>query len=162
LTDICSSSSCFRSFNRTSPARSFSLLPLPSLSYHASSASPGSHADDATDAHAHNHHIDPPLSVPIESLETPHHIHPSHSHHAHSHSHEFDINTVDSPTVPGGVEKRFKDVEASSEGGETVDSVPSTAEASAQLVAVAVLEFGVIFHRSVVTRIVRRMWLMRG
>ncbi|KAL0240294.1 hypothetical protein I308_106544 [Cryptococcus tetragattii IND107] len=99
-----------------------------------------SHAHDETDAHAHSHNREPPLGVDITAPAPDHHIHPSHSnitsdphgHHRHSVSNEKD-----------------KDLEAASEIS-TVNQLPSQAEAAAQLIAVAVLEFGVVLHSVII------------
>lgn len=90
-----------------------------------------SHNDDATDAHAHNHRIDPPLNVDISGQEAdPHHAHPS---------------------LRAGAEAERgipeKHDESSSDDDSTLNHLPSQAEAIAQLIAVGVLEFGVILHR---------------
>lgn len=104
-----------------------------------------SHADDATDAHAHNHRHDPPLAVDTSGPDHPGHVHPeaipeatandiestTHTHHGHAH-----VN-------------KEKDIEQGSDDS-SLNQLPSHAEIVAQLLAVAVLEFGVILHSIVI------------
>ncbi|WVQ84133.1 hypothetical protein IAT38_006280 [Cryptococcus sp. DSM 104549] len=97
-----------------------------------------SHAHDDTDAHAHTHSHDPPLDVDTSAPEAQHHIHPSRSH----------IQGENSPESLATNEKG-KDLESGSDV-ETVNQLPSQAEAAAQLVSVAVLEFGVILHSVII------------
>lgn len=78
-----------------------------------------SHAEDATDAHAHSHANEPPLGVDTSGPEHPLHGHPSHPH------------------IARDQEKAQDDDDAAS---------VSSAEAAAQLIAVGILEIGVIFH----------------
>ncbi|WRT64880.1 uncharacterized protein IL334_001816 [Kwoniella shivajii] len=105
-----------------------------------------SHAHDETDAHAHTHNHDPPLSVDTSVPAHQHHLHPSSSNiHSHSHAHE-DTD----PRLQAISEKHLKhDAESGSES-ETVNQLPSNAEATAQLVAVGVLEFGVVLHSIII------------
>ena len=86
-----------------------------------------SHHEAPQDAHAHSHRHDPPLDVQ-SSPESP----------------ESSLN-------PGqGQEKRYADIEAKGTGSaDDLSLMPSQAEAAAQLVGVAVLEFGVVLHRYV-------------
>ena len=93
--------------------------------------SPGSHDDDTTDAHAHSHRHQAPLNVDTSSPEHPLHGHPTHPHIAE-----------DAPNR----EKAVKDIETGSEGAPENGLSPA-AEGAAQLIAVAVLEFGVVLHR---------------
>ncbi|WVQ97945.1 hypothetical protein IAU59_005064 [Kwoniella sp. CBS 9459] len=104
-----------------------------------------SHAHDETDAHAHTHNHDPPLGVDTSIPAPPHHLHPSSSR-IHSHAHG-DLD----PQLAAISEKhqREKDVESGSDDV-SVNQLPSKAEAAAQLVAVAVLEFGVVLHSVII------------
>ncbi|WVW78585.1 hypothetical protein I302_100541 [Kwoniella bestiolae CBS 10118] len=102
-----------------------------------------SHAHDHTDAHAHDHAHDPPLSVDTTVPAPPHHLHPSASNiHAHADT---------DPQLQAASEKQLRkaDLESSSDV-DTINQLPSQAEASAQLVAVAVLEFGVVLHSVII------------
>lgn len=95
----------------------------------------GSHAHDETDAHAHTHDHEPPLGVDVTAPAPDHHIHPDHSNiTSHPHGHHR--------TSSG---EKGKDAESASDVS-TVNQLPSQAEAAAQLIAVAVLEFGVVLH----------------
>ncbi|WVN90695.1 uncharacterized protein L203_105937 [Cryptococcus depauperatus CBS 7841] len=97
------------------------------------------HAHDVTDAHSHNHANDPPLDVDTSALAPPHHIHPSHS----------NIAIDNHPTVTPS-EKNYKGDEEIGLDVDTVNQMPSQAEAAAQLVAVGVLEFGVVLHSVII------------
>ncbi|KAK8846850.1 hypothetical protein IAR55_005938 [Kwoniella newhampshirensis] len=107
-----------------------------------------SHAHDETDAHAHTHNHDPPLDVDTSAPEAPHHLPPAHSHphgHGHGHSHGAEEEKRNL--------RKKEDVETGSGSGSDVDTVnqlPSSAEAAAQLVAVGVLEFGVVLHSVII------------
>ncbi|RSH83844.1 high-affinity Zn(2+) transporter zrt1 [Saitozyma podzolica] len=96
-----------------------------------------SHNDDETDAHAHSHQHDPPLGVDTSGPDTPHHVHPSVSGHHHGHG--------EGPESP---QEKSRDLERSD--ASTINSLPSQAEAAAQLIAVAVLEFGVVLHSIII------------
>ncbi|KAL1405303.1 hypothetical protein Q8F55_008930 [Vanrija albida] len=96
-----------------------------------------SHAEDATDAHAHSHQHDPPLDVDTSGPESGMHVHPS-----RSHTHADDAHLAE--------EKHRKDVESASSHSDILEHDPSSAEATAQLIAVAVLEFGVMLHSVVI------------
>lgn len=89
-----------------------------------------SHHEAPQDAHAHSHRHDPPLDVQT-SPESP--------------------QSPESSLNPGqGQEKQYADIEAKGTGSEDdLSLMPSQAEAAAQLVGVAVLEFGVVLHRYV-------------
>ncbi|ORX34477.1 Zinc/iron permease [Kockovaella imperatae] len=91
-----------------------------------------SHNEDATDAHAHAHSPNrAPLDVDTSSPEHPLHGHPSHPHnHAET-------------------EDKRRDVEESSVD-KPINDLSSTAEGAAQLIAVAVLEFGVVLHSVII------------
>ncbi|TXT04872.1 hypothetical protein VHUM_03955 [Vanrija humicola] len=88
------------------------------------------HAEDATDAHAHSHRHDPPLDVDTSGPESQAHVHPS-----LSHTHGDDEAAHHALAL---AEKN------------SVEHAPSSAEAVAQLVAVAVLEFGVMLHSIII------------
>ncbi|KAK4685096.1 solute carrier family 39 (zinc transporter), member 1/2/3, partial [Tremellales sp. Uapishka_1] len=112
-----------------------------------------SHNDDATDAHAHSHAKDPPLAVDTSGPSHPHHGHPSHPdaaadphapHRGHVHDHGESLSST-----PGSEDKEKLDLEVGGEM-ETVNGLPSRAEATAQLIAVAVLEFGVMLHSVII------------
>jgi zinc transporter 1/2/3 len=95
------------------------------------------HAADHTDAHAHNHAHEPPLGVDTSGPSDPLHVHPSHVH-----------PSVDSPVSSHEAHDREKrDLE---KDDYSITSQPSSAEAAAQLVAVGVLEFGVILHSIII------------
>ncbi|OCF58924.1 solute carrier family 39 (zinc transporter), member 1/2/3 [Kwoniella mangroviensis CBS 10435] len=102
-----------------------------------------SHAQDNTDAHSHTHARDPPLSVDTSADAPPHHIHPSAS--------NIRANEDIDPQLQSASEKQYRkaDLESSSDI-DTVNQLPSSAEAAAQLVAVAVLEFGVVLHSVII------------
>ncbi|WVQ74081.1 hypothetical protein IAR50_003665 [Cryptococcus sp. DSM 104548] len=106
-----------------------------------------SHAHDETDAHAHDHAHDPPLDVDTTVPAPAHHIHPTNSRvtagdHAHGHSHSHS---------PSDLSMKEKDIEsAASSETDSVNQLPSSAEAAAQLIAVAVLEFGVVLHSVII------------
>ena len=89
-----------------------------------------SHHDDHTDAHAHDHRHAAPLNVDTTGPEGQLHEHPS--------------------RLPGGSpqsNEKARDLEADDH---STNSMPSSAEAAAQLVAVGVLEFGVILHSIII------------
>ncbi|WWD22091.1 hypothetical protein CI109_106580 [Kwoniella shandongensis] len=105
-----------------------------------------SHGHDETDAHAHNHNHEPPLDVDTSAPETQGHVHPSVSRHA---DRETDL---DRQLVAAGTNEKFgrkSDLESGSDV-ETVNQLPSDAEAAAQLIAVGVLEFGVVLHSVII------------
>ena len=102
----------------------------------------GSHNDDHTDAHAHDHAHDSPLGVDTSAPVHPLHGHPSHPDISPNQS----LAGIENDVRASANEKRFKDVEAS-DNESTVNQMPSSAEAAAQLIAVGVLEFGVMLHR---------------
>jgi zinc transporter 1/2/3 len=136
-----------------------------------------SHAADETDAHAHSHAHDPPLAVDTSAPEHPGHVHPvaipqatardleghedtltlnktrskAHSHgHGHGHSHGHS-HSHDEDTDKQLVEKAKADPEIASHSDlSTLTQGESHAEAAAQLVGVAVLEFGVILHSIII------------
>jgi zinc transporter 1/2/3 len=89
-----------------------------------------SHHDDHTDAHAHDHRHDAPLNVDTSGPEGQLHIHPSRV-------------EAGSPQTS----EKARDLEADNR---SINSMPSSAEAAAQLVAVGVLEFGVILHSIII------------
>ncbi|OWZ45402.1 hypothetical protein LQV05_003804 [Cryptococcus neoformans] len=98
-----------------------------------------SHAHDETDAHAHSHSHEPPLGVDVTAPAADHHIHPDHSNiTSDPHGHH---------RTPSG--EKGEDVESASDVS-TVNQIPSQAEAAAQLIAVAVLEFGVVLHSVII------------
>ncbi|WVQ69139.1 uncharacterized protein L199_007354 [Kwoniella botswanensis] len=102
-----------------------------------------SHAHDDTDAHAHTHAHDPPLSVDTTVPAPPHHIHPSAS--------NIQANDDTDPQLQSAAEKQVRKADLESNTDiDTVNQLPSAAEASAQLVAVAVLEFGVVLHSVII------------
>ena len=94
------------------------------------------HMDDHTDAHAHNHQNRNPLGVETTGQDDPNHVHPSNS----------QIAGEESPSKFSKVEK---DIELGSETA-SLSSQVSTAEAAAQLLGVAILEFGIIFHSVII------------
>ncbi|WOO85909.1 Zinc-regulated transporter 2 [Vanrija pseudolonga] len=102
------------------------------------------HAEDATDAHAHSHRHDPPLDVDTSGPESQAHVHPSISHtHADEHGESAHSHAV------ALAEKGRKDTESASSHSD-LEHAPSSAEATAQLIAVAVLEFGVMLHSIII------------
>lgn len=129
-----------------------------------------SHADDETDAHAHSHTHEPPLDVDTSAPEHPAHVHPSaiptagandhlvhhhiaaHSHaHVHSHGHSHSHSHGGHSHAHHSKKEKVNDPEAlSTESTSSLGQHPSEAEAAAQLVAVAVLEFGVILHSIII------------
>ncbi|ORY27748.1 putative low-affinity zinc ion transporter [Naematelia encephala] len=100
-----------------------------------------SHNDDATDAHAHSHHHDPPTSIDTSGPVHLHHGHPSHPHLFSEPSSSIPITQNADPE---------KNLDASTDDESTINQLPSRSEASAQLVAVAVLEFGVVLHSVII------------
>lgn len=113
-----------------------------------------SHTADDTDAHAHSHAHDPPLAVDTSALEHPGHVHPEAIPNAtghdglgaHLHLHPNDHDDAEKAITP-----KAKDPESlSSHSDLTLSHGPSDAEAAAQLVGVAVLEFGVILHSIII------------
>lgn len=104
------------------------------------------HADDETDAHAHSHAHDPPLDVETTHAAHPGHVHPvavpsatANDLDEHAHGHDHGEKSQKARAL------KEKDVEAQSDGS-SLNQPFSTAEASAQVIGVAVLEFGVILH----------------
>jgi zinc transporter 1/2/3 len=94
-----------------------------------------SHHDDHTDAHAHDHRHAAPLNVDTTGPEDPLHVHPSRV-------------EPDSPRL-GHSHEKPKDLESQPDD-RSISSMPTSAEAAAQLVAVGVLEFGVILHSVII------------
>ncbi|WWC59370.1 uncharacterized protein I303_101922 [Kwoniella dejecticola CBS 10117] len=105
-----------------------------------------SHAHDDTDAHAHDHNRSAPLNVDTSLPASQHHVHPSASNiHAHS-----DETTAGAP-ITSASEKQLRKSDIESDyDNDTVNPAPTQSEASAQLVAVAVLEFGVVLHSVII------------
>lgn len=101
-----------------------------------------SHADDPTDAHGHSHNHDPPIDVDTTGRDHPGHVHPDAIGTATAHDNRHDdIEAVRFP--------KEKDNYTVSEDDSVTQSA-SHAELAAQLVAVAVLEFGVILHSIII------------
>lgn len=97
------------------------------------------HAEDATDAHAHSHAHDPPLAVDTSAPALQGHVHPE--------AVERDLGSEEAELGALG-HAHMLDKERSDTS--SLAQAPSHAEASAQLVAVAVLEFGVILHSIII------------
>lgn len=95
-----------------------------------------SHNDDETDAHAHSHRTNNPLEVDTSGPHHDMHGHPSHpdatigDRFAHQHEKDIEMNPE----------------EAEAAGAPSLNHMGPKAEAAAQLIAVAILEFGVILH----------------
>ena len=96
-----------------------------------------SHADDHTDAHAHDHGHEPPLGVNTDGPSDPHHVHPS----------RIQPTDVESPSSSAVGQGDKRDLE---KDDYSFTSEPSHAEVAAQLIGVAVLEFGVILHSVII------------
>lgn len=97
-----------------------------------------SHADDHTDAHAHDHGLQAPLAVDTTGPSDPLHVHPSRVH-----------PTIESPTSSNVTHSHDKSRDLEKDDF-SFTSEPSSAEASAQLIGVAVLEIGVILHSVII------------
>lgn len=95
-----------------------------------------SHADDHTDAHAHDHRHPAPLNVDTSGPVDPLHVHPS----------RLETDTAVSPI--SATREKAKDLESAD--NQSINSLPSSAEAAAQLIGVAVLEVGVILHSVII------------
>lgn len=92
-----------------------------------------SHTDDATDAHGHSHAHDPPLDVDTSGPDHPGHVHPSAL-----------AGHRDAEAARTTKEKSLLSDD------ESFDHTPSNAEVAAQMVAVGVLEFGVVLHSVII------------
>lgn len=118
-----------------------------------------SHMHDDTDAHAHDHNANQPRP---SGVSNPAHIHPDALAHEEEHAHHPDNGhglghhgaAADGPTerdiygaAPPKGEK--KDVEAGSDAS-SLTLGPSDIEATAQIVGVAILEFGIVVHSVII------------
>ncbi|WWC67833.1 uncharacterized protein I206_101750 [Kwoniella pini CBS 10737] len=106
-----------------------------------------SHAHDDTDAHAHDHNLDAPLNVDTSLPASQHHIHPLAS---NIHSHHHNDITEQTLSSSSNTEKQIKKSDIESNSNYDNDEPISNSEASAQLVAVGVLEFGVVLHSIII------------
>ena len=98
----------------------------------------GAHNEDDTDAHAHSHADSDraPLDVDISAPEAPLHVHPTH------------VEPDTESSSPTRNEKK-RDEEAII-GQVPTNELSHEAEGAAQLIAVAVLEFGIILHSVII------------
>ncbi|RXK39068.1 solute carrier family 39 (zinc transporter), member 1/2/3 [Tremella mesenterica] len=105
------------------------------------------HMDDDSDAHAHSHVHEPPSNVDTSGPHDEFHTHPSN---IHEHSTSPQNVKINSPRVEKNLDvENGLSTETSSES-DTVNQMASKSEAVAQLIAVAVLEFGVILHSIII------------